>query len=165
VRQVRIASRFACILALLAVAGACGGRSKTAGVHPAPDGWKAYGAGVESKKTLPVATVLESPQKYAGKTVTVEGEVSGVCLVKGCWMTMQSADREMRVHFKDYGFFVPMDCAGRTARIEGVFNIETIPVEEARHYLEDAGKPEEAAKITEPVDGFTFVATGVLLRD
>ena len=34
--------------------------------------------------------------------------------------------------FKDYAFFVPKDCTGRTARIEGVLSVQEIPVEDAR---------------------------------
>lgn len=131
---------------------------------PAPAGWEGYGAPVSNKKPMAVAKLLADPKKYAGKTVLVEGAVTGVCQNKGCWMTMQHEGKEMRVRFKDYAFFVPKDCAGRTARIEGVFKVEKIPVEEARHYLEDAGRAEDAAKITEPQDGFTFMASGVQLQ-
>lgn len=150
-------------LTALAITTACG--SKAAKVHAAPPGWTAYGSGVGKKAAVPVAQLLAEPAKYNGKTLAVEGEINGVCQNKGCWMTMQDGDKEMRVRFKDYAFFVPKDCAGRTARIEGTFAVEMIPVEDARHYLEDAGKTEEAAKITEPVEGFTFMASGVILHD
>jgi len=132
--------------------------------QPAPAGWESFGAPIASKKPLPVAKLLAKPEKYAEKTVLVEGAIAGVCQNRGCWMTMQHDGKEMRVRFKDYAFFVPKDCAGRTARIEGIFKVEKIPVDEARHYLEDAGRTEDAAKITEPVDGYTFMASGVLLQ-
>jgi len=38
-----------------------------------------------------------------------------------------------------------------------------VPVEEARHYLEDAGRHAEAAAIVAPVPSFTLVASGVEL--
>jgi hypothetical protein len=140
---------------------ATGGAAKT---FKAPSGWQAFGAGVSSAPVVPVATLLGAAPDYAGKTVVVEGPVSGVCQNKGCWLTMQHADKEMRVRFKDYAFFVPKNCAGKKARVEGVLAIEKIPVDEARHYLQDAGKNDAAAKITEPVDGYTFMASGVLLQ-
>ena len=161
----RIAAAGLCAaLAVPFALAAQAGESKTAQQAPAPAGWEGFGAPIASKKPLAVAKVLEEPKKYADKTVLVEGTVSGVCQNRGCWMTMQHEGKEMRVRFKDYAFFVPKDCAGRTARIEGVFKVEKIPVDEARHYLEDAGRSEDAAKITEPVDGFTFMASGVLLQ-
>jgi hypothetical protein len=165
VRQAATTLRLGIVLAstALALTAACG--SKAAKVHSAPPGWTAYGSGVSKKAAVPVAQLLAEPGKYNGKTLAVEGEILGVCQNKGCWMTMQDGGKEMRVRFKDYAFFVPKDCAGKTARIEGVFAVEMIPAEDARHYLEDEGKMEEAAKITAPVEGFTFMASGVILHD
>ena len=47
----------------------------------------------------------------------------------------------------------------------GVFDVREVPVAEVRHYLEDAGRPEEAAAVTEPQRGYEIVATGVLVRE
>ena len=47
------------------------------------------------------------------------------CEKKGCWMEL-AADAKgpgVRVTFKDYGFFVPLDSAGRTAKVEGVVKV------------------------------------------
>ena len=77
---------------------------------------------------------------------------------------MAEGERELRMTFQDYGFFVPLDSAGSEVRAQGVFRIEETPVEEARHYLEDAGRHAEAQAITAPVRSYTFVATGVELR-
>ena len=156
----------------LALAG-CGGASRdsattqkpTAEATPAAEvRWDAFGAPIADAAPLPAADVMAAPEKFAGQTILVEGNVSEVCQAKGCWMTMKGADTEMRIRFKDYGFFVPKDCAGRTARMEGVVTVEMTSVEEARHYLEDAGKHEEAEKITEPVKSITFMASGVRLK-
>jgi len=170
--------RSACIL--LGVVAALGGvrnnkEKSTAATAPAPPAKvpavaapaavTAYGAGVAADKgAMPFAKLLSEASKHADKTVVVEGTVAAVCKVKGCWMTLKHEDKEMRVRFKDYAFFVPKDCEGKTARIEGVFAIEMVPVDEARHYLEDEGKHEEAKKITEPVESYTFMASGVTLR-
>ena len=45
--------------------------------------------------------------------VKLHAPVNAVCQVKGCWMTMGDTTNAMRVKFKDYGFFVPMDCSGK----------------------------------------------------
>jgi hypothetical protein len=113
---------------------------------------------------MTLAKLLDEPAAHSGKTVVVEGVVDEVCQNKGCWMTLKHDGKDMRVRFKDYAFFVPKDSSGKTARVEGVFEVKDVPVDEARHYLEDAGKPEEAAKITAPVKSFTFMASGVELR-
>jgi len=123
-----------------------------------------FGAAISKKTPMQLADLLKAPEKNNGKVVVVEGLVAEVCQNKGCWMTLQVEDKEMRVRFKDYAFFVPKDSAGKTARVEGVFEYKDVPVEEARHYLEDAGKKDEAAKIDAPVKSYTFMASGVELR-
>jgi hypothetical protein len=80
-------------------------------------------------------------------------------------MVLDGGGEPLRVTFKDYGFFMPLDSAGRDATVHGVFGIREVPVEEARHYLEDAGRPEEAAKITEPQRTYELVASGVRLAN
>ncbi|MBK8979732.1 MAG: DUF4920 domain-containing protein [Planctomycetes bacterium] len=126
-------------------------------------GHRRYGAELSVGDAVPARALLQQPESYDGKRVLVEGTVAEVCPVKGCWMVIRDGEQSMRVTFKDYGFFVPKDCAGQTARIEGVFAICEVPVDEARHYLEDAGRPEGAAKITQPVKQLTLVADGVEL--
>ncbi|MGB0432246.1 MAG: DUF4920 domain-containing protein, partial [Bacteroidia bacterium] len=69
--------------------------------------------------------------------VKIHGQVDAVCQVKGCWMTLGDSVNNMRVRFKDYGFFVPMDCMGKTAYISGKMKREIISIEEQKHYLED----------------------------
>lgn len=124
-----------------------------------------FGAAVSDASPVAATTVLHHPEMYDGKTVVIEGTITEVCPKKGCWMMLRDGDREMRVTFKDYGFFVPLDCAGTKARIEGAFSITETSVEDARHYLEDAKKFDEAAKITAPVKTLSLVATGVELFD
>lgn len=98
--------------------------------------------------------------------VKVKGTVQGVCQKKGCWMNIndEQASAETFVKFKDYGFFMPFDIAGREVIMEGYAYRETTTVEELRHYAEDAGKSkEEIEAITEPIEEMKFMANGVLL--
>lgn len=70
----------------------------------------------------------------------------------------------MMVRFYDYGFFLPMDCAGKKIILEGNAFKSVTSVDELRHYAEDAGKSkEEIEKITEAEKQISFEATGVLL--
>ncbi|WP_460674981.1 DUF4920 domain-containing protein [Larkinella ripae] len=96
----------------------------------------------------------------------VEGTVESVCQVKGCWIRVKTADNQtMLVRFRDYGFFVPKDIAGKNVVFEGTAETKTTSVAELRHYAEDAGKSkEEIAKITEPVKAITFMADGVVVK-
>ncbi|WCO02702.1 DUF4920 domain-containing protein [Psychroserpens ponticola] len=94
-------------------------------------------------------------------------KVDEVCQAKGCWMKVDLGNGEQAmVKFKDYGFFMPMDIAGKDVVLNGKAFVNEVPVDEQRHYAEDAGKSaEEIAKITEPKKTFSFVADGVLLKE
>ena len=103
------------------------------------------------------------PQKLEGAEsidIKVKGVITEVCQAKGCWMTMDVGDDElMRVKFKDYGFFVPKDAAGKTVIIQGVAKKEIVGVDELKHLAEDAGKSEKQINsITEPKEELTFLA-------
>ena len=68
------------------------------------------------------------------------------------------------VQFKDYGFFMPKDIAGREVVIEGQAYTEETSVADLKHFAEDAGKSEEEiAAITSPVVEKKFMASGVVL--
>ena len=97
----------------------------------------------------------------------VSARVDAVCQKKGCWMTVKLDDEnDMMVRFKDYGFFVPLDCDGKTAVFEGVAFRDTTSVADLQHYAEDAGKTqEEIDAITEPEISTGFLANGVIITD
>ena len=123
-----------------------------------------YGAALADGAPIQAVTLLHHPEQFDGQMLIVEADEAEVCPKKGCWMIVRDGERSMRVTFKDYGFFVPLDSAGSSALMQGEFRVVDVPVAEARHYLEDAGKHEEALKITAPVRTLTFVASGVELR-
>ncbi len=93
------------------------------------------------------------------------GKVNEVCQAKGCWMKVDLEDgNQVMVKFKDYGFFMPKNIAGEEVIINGKAFVSEVPVEELRHYAEDAGKSaEEIAAITESKKTYSFEADGVLL--
>ncbi len=103
-----------------------------------------------------------------GDTVEVKfaSNVNSVCKAKGCWMKLDlNPETQAMVKFKDYGFFVPMNAENSKAIVKGKAFVGEIPVEELKHYAEDAGKTqEEIAAITQPETTYNFVADGVLLK-
>jgi hypothetical protein len=93
-------------------------------------------------------------------------KVDEVCQAKGCWMKVDlTGGKQVMVKFKDYGFFMPKDIAGKEIIMNGKAYVSVVPVDEQRHYAEDGGAtPEEIAKITEPKKTLSFLADGVLLK-
>ena len=101
-----------------------------------------------------------------GDTINAKtkGKISEVCSKKGCWMKLDMGEGNIvRVTFKDYGFFMPLDASGEVV-INGKAYVAETSVEDLKHYAEDAGKTaEEIASITAPERTFSFEADGVLL--
>jgi hypothetical protein len=114
--------------------------------------------------TAELVAKMETDSTYTGKVETV---INSCCKKKGCWMRVALADgKEMKVTFKDYGFFVPLESADKPVIMQGKAYYETLSVEELKHYAEDAGKTEaEIDAITEPEPVLAFEATGVIIKE
>lgn len=124
----------------------------------------AYGAPVAPEgEALAVAKALDRASELNGKSVRVSGFVTAACQAKGCWMALAAGDgREMRVTFRDYGFFVPKDLPGATVIAEGTLEVREVSVDEQRHLAADAGRPKaEIEAIRTPKTETALVADGV----
>ncbi|MCE2504072.1 MAG: DUF4920 domain-containing protein [Chlorobi bacterium] len=97
-------------------------------------------------------------------TIKVYGTILDVCQKKGCWMVISDGQSQMRITFKDYGFFVPTDCGGKQARVQGVVSVEEIPEDLAKHYAEES-ESEDPDAISGPQRVATMVATGVRIEE
>ncbi len=119
-----------------------------------------------------VITKEQMAEKYKdlkeGDTVNVKfaSKINEVCKAKGCWMNLDLGEETTAfVKFKDYGFFMPLNADGREVIVNGKAFVKTTPVEDLRHFAEDAGKSEEEiAAITEPKYTLSFEADGVLMK-
>lgn len=92
--------------------------------------------------------------------------IKEVCQKKGCWMDVEVANGElMTVRFKDYGFFVPKDAAGKTTVLNGWCYRTVESVDWLKHKAKDANKSQtEIDAITEPDTTYTFMADGVIIK-
>jgi len=124
-----------------------------------------FGDGIAAMgETITLATLVEKSKELVGKKVRLTGDVKSVCKTKGCWMVLADGSMEVRIKFRDYGFFMPKDCEGRTAILEGTFDVSETSVADLKHLLEDEGKTEEAAMVTEPRLEMNVTADGVALK-
>lgn len=126
---------------------------------------KTFGEGVKQGNVIPAAKMEASMGAEKTANMKISGEVSSVCKKKGCWITINMPDgTPMRVTFKDYAFFMPMDIVGKQVVLDGIAKKQTISAERLRHYAEDAHRSaEEIAKITEPRKELAFEAKGVVI--
>ena len=122
------------------------------------------GEPLKGAPSVALAQLLRAPEAHAGKSVRVEGKVRKACEKKGCWLELAEGPggAGVRVTFKDYGFFVPLDSAGASARVEGVVQVAELSEARAQHYAS------EGATVPRGADGkareVQLVASGVELR-
>ena len=139
-------------------------------VEPAPPDGEVFGASFATDNVRPAESLWTSytEDDFSDSVrLTIQGRVDEVCQAKGCWMTVSGGEgQEMKVTFKDYGFFVPKDIGGSEVIMHGVAYIQETPVAELRHFAEDAGaSEEEISAIDAPRRELRFLAEGVQLLD
>lgn len=69
-------------------------------------------------KEVPVEEVLNRPQTFLGKTVTVRGTITEQCKTMGCYFFFATPKGKLRVELKDIAMNAPMH-EGGPARVEG----------------------------------------------
>jgi RecJ-like exonuclease len=79
------------------------------------------GKGVSIKTATPIKTLLAEPEKYVGKNIMVEGEITQVCQMQGCWIMVKDASSSEPIMVKvDDGVIVfPKDGAGKKVTAQG----------------------------------------------
>ena len=126
-----------------------------------------FGEVISEDGAVPYGAVLAQLETADTVKTKVSGKIESVCQKKGCWMNLvQERQPDIFVKFKDYAFFMPLDCAGKEVVMEGIAYKEVTPVDELKHYAEDEGKSqEEIDAITEPKEELKFLASGVVLLE
>lgn len=125
------------------------------------------GAPIGTAKMVSLAKVLASPDKFAGRTVRVEGVIVRSCKTEGCWAELapeKDTARSVRVKMKDHAFFIPLQSAGSLARAEGVFTVKTISKAEVDHMIADDGAKFDKRNPDGSVTEVSFEASGIELR-
>ena len=158
------------VLLLTAITFACKTETKTEEVSQESQelAYASFGDKINAEGAITAAEMTERYNSInIGDTITtkVSAKINEVCQMKGCWMKLDLGnDQDVRVTFKDYGFFMPLNAEGEVI-INGKAFVTETSVDDLRHYAEDAGKTaEEIAAITESEKTFAFEADGVLLK-
>ncbi len=131
----------------------CEGEKKTADVaeddhssHPIAAGEGAVnphgpldeklGAALAGAEKVDVATLVQDPAKFDGKTVTLEGEVTDMCFHKRGWFALASEDgkKMVRVITAPGGFQVPNGAVGSTAKTEGAIKVVTLNEKQIEYF-------------------------------
>lgn len=83
-----------------------------------------FGTGVSLTENTPLASLIERPADFEGKTVRVEGTVQAVCQHMGCWMAFAAdgapGGKTLFVKVDDGVIVFPVTAKGRRAVAQGV---------------------------------------------
>ena len=140
------------LAATLSASGACAGDSVVRLSEPvsATGTYEDFGAVLpEGGPLYSLSGAVANLDVLAGQPVLIETEIHEVCRKKGCFFIARDGEVAARVRFKDYGFFIPTDSAGKTVRLAGALErVEPTP-EQAAHFAEDLGREPESGPTAE----------------
>lgn len=134
-------------------AGACqskesprAGAARAAASDPSPGAaeHRRFGSPIPPGDPITLASVMQKPDEFENRSVIVQSKVRRNCTRRGCWMELADGPGNdapgCRVTFKDYGFFVPLDSAGSSARVQGTVDVHVVPGPEVEHLESEGAK-------------------------
>ncbi|HKL64391.1 MAG TPA: DUF4920 domain-containing protein [Woeseiaceae bacterium] len=121
--------------------------------------YEEFGAPVVSAESaMPLDELIGAGEEYLGREITLTTRIARVCRKKGCFFIARDGNAVARITFRDYGFFIPTDSAGKEVLLNGTFERREITEAQAKHYRKDLGEaPAEAGGGSE----YHIVATAV----
>ncbi len=130
-----------------------------------------YGKGVNNREVTPVSALLDNPDEYLGKSVTIRGTVIEVCAKRGCWIYIAS-DRpyeKIQVKVTDGEIVFPMSASGRKAVVEGIveklnFSREQL-LQYKKHLAEEKGEPFDPSTVKEGETIIRLIGLGAEIEE
>ena len=131
------------------------------------EGKAIYGDSIENANIIQISALSTAMKDEKKMDMKIRGKVEEVCKKKGCWIVMKLNDgQEMRVTFKDYKIFLPIDVLGKEVILDGFAYRDTTTVERLQHYAKDGGRSDkEIAAIVRPKVELAFEAKGVAVMN
>lgn len=112
---------------------------------------QSFGDGAGSGELVAIADILAEPETFDGQSVRVQGEITGVCPKKGCWMELRDGEALLRVKVEDDVIIFPADATGRQAVAQGQVEVLDMTRERyegwMRHLAEEQGEAFDPASI------------------
>ncbi len=114
-----------------------------------------YGNKLSVAESTSISEILENAESMKGARVRIEGEITEVCAMAGCWIEIQGKSGG-RIRFKvDDGVIVfPQSAKGKQATAEGT--VELLPMSRQqyvawlKHLAEETGKSFDPQSVGEP---------------
>lgn len=111
----------------------------------ATETYEDFGAALPENETKhSLGEAMAKLDDLAGQPLLIQTEVQQVCQKKGCFFIARDGNAVARVRFKDYGFFIPTDSAGKTVTLAGTLERVAVTPEQAAHFADDLGQEADA---------------------
>lgn len=129
---------------------------------------KTYGKGVAAPDTVRVSALLANPDKWVGKTISVQGKAVGVCEHRGCWINLASdvEGQTLRVKVTDGEIVFPPEILGDMVIAEGVWTANKLDMETTKKVCEAEakknGKKFNADEVTSCMTTYQLTGTGAV---
>ncbi len=137
-----------------------------AGAAAVAQSGQTLGTGVKLSEPTTISALYETPERFVGKTIRLDGVVAAVCTEMGCWMALGDAEKSERtVRFKvDHGAGIvfPIAARGKRASAEGIFE----RIDAADREGNEAAKEQAAAQPNASDFGkkYQIKATGAIIQ-
>jgi len=129
-----------------------------------------YGKKLSDKPPVKISELIEHPDDYLGKVVKVEGIVTEVCEMRGCWMSI-AGDKEfetLRFKVEDGVIVIPLTARGKKAVAEGTFTKVELTkeqaLEHAKHMAEEQGREFDPSSVTGPTVTYQLQGIGAVIE-
>jgi hypothetical protein len=123
-----------------------------------------FGSPLKEAQAVTIAQLLSKPDSFVGKAVRIEGKITDVCPMAGCWIDVQDQDAAPTIRFKvkDGEIVFPVEAKGKPVQAEGIFAKMELDAEQAeryrKHMAEELGEAydpeaESGAMVVYRIDG------------
>jgi hypothetical protein len=146
------------------------GRARLTGLGRSGAPGRCVRRGVTLAESTSISELLTEADQYDGQRVRVEGTVTEVCAMRGCWMSIASDRPFETLGFKvqDGEFTIPLEAKGRHAVAEGTLRKVALSPEDAQamrdHEAEEQGLPVDNS-LPLPTFSIKLEGSGAVIRD
>ena len=146
-------------------------KEKTALYKSDPAG--VYGVQVDLEAVISIDQLLTHPDLYIDKSVLINGTISAVCPMRGCWIDVKSAetDSELRLKVTDGKIVFPLSGKGQNIKAEGIFQKLDFTYEQAMsrkiHFAEEKGitlHPDSVHITPEDLTSYRVYVSGAVIE-
>lgn len=121
------------------------------------------GKGVTLGSATPIASIVERPREFVGRTLRVDGVATAVCTHMGCWMAVapegDPSGKTIRLKVDDGVIVFPVTAKGKRVSAEGIFEAVGASAEASEAAGEHAKVDPKASQ------QYQLKATGAIIRE